>query len=77
MILAIKWAPQHASIATTQDGILAVNLIAPSRVVRLRTITAPAASSPAKLTLFSPKSIPRMAMICSDIGSSSQDPVPA
>jgi len=29
MILAIKWVPQHASIATTQDGILAVNLIAP------------------------------------------------
>src|SRR4051812_6005008 len=57
-----KCAPQHASIATMQDGNPAVNATRPSRVIRRRSTTAPLASRPARLQLFFPRSIPSTAM---------------
>lgn len=52
------WAPRQASIATTQAGSLAPKVITISRRMRRRSTTRPVASSPTKLRLFLPGSIP-------------------
>ena len=57
-----KCAPQHASITTTHAGSPATNLTTPSRVTRRRTTTAPVASSPARLQLCLPRSMPSTAI---------------
>jgi len=63
-------ADQHASIATMQVGSLAEKAITLSRRMRRRTTTLPDASSPTKLQLFLPRSIPRTAICMGPLHSS-------
>ena len=57
------WAPQHASIATMQAGSLSrIGDHEFSRRIRRRTTTLPDPSSPTRLQLFLPRSIPRTAI---------------
>ncbi len=67
-------APQHASIATTHPGNFAPKAITVSRRIRRRSTTRPAASSPTRLQLFLPRSIPSTAIVIVPRHPSSRPP---
>ena len=68
------WAPQHASMATMQAGSFAPKAIRLSRRIRRRSTTRPVASSPTRLQLFLPRSIPRTAIVIVSLHPSSRPP---